>query len=247
MLELAEAQALAGLGADEQGAAIVTAGEDWAQGVVGLVASRLKERFGRPAFAIAFTGDVGTGSARSIAGVDLGRVVRAGFEAGHLVKGGGHAMAAGLTIERRKLAAFKIFLDEAMRDKVAAARADRALLVDAALTASASTPALVAEIEKAGPFGSGNPEPVFVFPAHRIVNVTQVGADHLRVRAQAGDGAYLDAMAFRAVGGPLGAGLMAARGGSAHLAAHLSLDRWGGKERVQARLVDVAPARAGRS
>ncbi len=164
MLELAEAQALAGLGADEQGAAIVTAGNDWAQGVVGLVASRLKERFGRPAFAIAFTGDVGTGSARSISGVDLGRVVRAGVEAGHLVKGGGHAMAAGLTIERGKLAAFKIFLDEAMRDKVAAARADRALLVDAALTASASTPALVNDIEKAGPFGSGARNRCLSFP-----------------------------------------------------------------------------------
>ncbi len=88
---------------------------------------------------------------------------------------------------------------------------------------------------------------MFVFPAHRIVNVTQVGADHLRVRAQAGDGAYLDAIAFRAVGAPLGAGLLAARDGPAHLAAHLSIDRWGGKERVQARLIDVAPVRAGRS
>jgi single-stranded-DNA-specific exonuclease len=235
------------LGVAGEGACVLTSGQDWQPGIVGLVASRLKEAFGRPAFAIAFNGDIGTGSARSIAGVDLGRIVRAGVERGLLIKGGGHAMAAGVTISRDKMEAFKAYLEDAMGESAAEARKNNAVLaVDGLLTASACTAELVADIEKAGPFGAGNPEPVFVLPEHRIVDVLPFGADHLRVRVQAGDGARLEVAAFRAADGPLGAVLTKARGARAHIACALTLDHWGGKTRVSARLVDMALCQPGR-
>ena len=243
-LQAAEAEALRSLGNEEAGAAIVAAGEDWHPGIVGLVASRLKEKFRRPAFAIAFDGDQGTGSGRSIPGIDLGRTIRAAVEAGLLIKGGGHAMAAGLTIERSALDAFRSFLDEKLGEKVVALRAGEALLVDAALTAGGAKPELLAALERAGPFGSGNPEPVFVFPAHRLVDVRPVGQNHVKLRAQTGDGAKIEGIAFRAASNPIGSALDSLRGSLVHLAGHLSLDRWGGRERVQLSLIDMAPAQA---
>ena len=237
----AEAEALASLGLAEEGAVVVTAGETWHPGVVGLVAARLKERFQRPAFAIAFAGATGTGSGRSIAGVDLGRVVRGAVAAGLLAKGGGHAMAAGITLDRARLGDLRAYLEAELAEPVARARQGAALFVDAALTAAGARPELVAALARAGPFGAANPEPVFVFPGHRLVDVAQVGAGHIRVRAAAGDGARIAAIAFRAAAGPLGQALMARRGGGPiHLAGSLSIDRWGGNERVQLRLVDAA-------
>ena len=242
-VEEAEAVALAAIGLAEEGAsAIVTAQDGWHPGVVGLVASRLKDRFRRPAFAIAFNGETGTGSGRSIAGVDLGRAVRTAVERGLLIKGGGHAMAAGITVSREKLDGFRAFLEDEIGAAVAQARLEEALLIDAALTAASARPELVAAVERAGPFGSGNPEPVFVFPAHRIVDVIRVGVNHIKVRAQAGDGSRLEAIAFRAADQPLGQALEKAKGNPAHLAGTLAVDRWNGSERVQLRLIDMAPA-----
>jgi single-stranded-DNA-specific exonuclease len=245
-LDMALAEALAAVEGAGDGAAIVVAGEGWHPGVVGLVAARLKERFRRPAFAIAFEGETGTGSGRSIPGVDLGKVVRQAAEAGLLVKGGGHAMAAGVTLRRERLAEFTAFLQAALAEKVAAARAGEALLVDATLSAAAVDLALYAALDKAGPFGAGNPEPVFVFPAHRLVDVVPVGQGHLRWRAQSGDGASLEGIVFRAAEEPLGRALAAARGQAVHLAGSLGLDRWNGRERVQLRLLDLASAQTGR-
>jgi single-stranded-DNA-specific exonuclease len=242
-VEEAEAEALASLGLAEEGAAVVVAGEGWHPGVVGLVASRLKDRYRRPAFAIAFLGETGTGSGRSIPGVDLGKVVRLAVDRGLLVKGGGHAMAAGLTITRERVDDFRSFLEEQVGAAVALARQDESLLIDAAMTAASARPDLVTSIERAGPFGAGNPEPVFVFPAHQLVDVVRVGTNHIKVRALAGDGTKIDAIAFRAADSPLGEALLAARGTSVHLAGHLSLDHWGGNERVQLRLIDMAPAK----
>ena len=240
----AEAEALASLGLAEEGPVLVTAGENWHPGVVGLVAARLKERFQRPAFAIAFSGETGTGSGRSIEGVDLGRTIRKSVADGLLLKGGGHAMAAGVTLEKRRLGDFRAFLDAELAEPVKAARQGVTLFVDAALTAAAAHPELVTALERAGPFGAANPEPLFVFPSHRLVDVAEVGAGHIRVRAAAGDGTRLAAIAFRAAGRPLGQALVAARGGPPiHLAGHLTIDRWGGTERVQLRLVDAAPAK----
>ena len=190
----AEAEALLALGLEERGAAVVVvAGETWPPGVVGLIAARLKERFERPAFALTLMGGHATGSGRSIAGVDLGRAVRAAVETGIAIKGGGHAMAAGVTLASERLGEWRAFLEEKLAEAVARARAEAGLMVDAALTASAATPALAHRLEAAGPYGSGNPEPVFALPRHRLEEVTPVGADHLRLRAVAGDGQAVEA------------------------------------------------------
>ena len=226
----AEAEAMAALGADERGAVVVTASEGWHPGVVGLVAARLKERFGRPAFAIAIEpGGIGTGSGRSIAGVDLGHAVRRAVASGLLIKGGGHAMAAGVTLKADALGAFRAYLEEVLADAVAAGRREDVLLIDGALTA-------------AGPFGAGNAEPVIALPAHTVIYADEVGQSHMRARLRAGDGSVIDAIAFRSVGQKLGAALGQSRGRAVHAAGTLCLDRWNGAERVQLRLIDLAPA-----
>src|SRR5262249_38922456 len=138
-LAQAEAEAMAALGAEEKGAVVVTAADGWHPGVVGLVAARLKERFGRPAFAIALErGGMGSGSGRSIAGFDRGRAVRQAVSAGLIIKGGGHAMAAGVTLRKDTLSAFRAYLEDALAATVEAARREDALLIDAALTAAAA-------------------------------------------------------------------------------------------------------------
>jgi single-stranded-DNA-specific exonuclease len=237
----AEAEALAALGLEEKGAVVVTASEGWHPGIVGLVAARLKERFGRPAFAIALEpGDSGTGSGRSIAGVDLGRAVRQAVAEGLLVKGGGHAMAAGVTLRRSALAPFRAFLEDKLGHDVEVARRDNALLIDAAMTANAATSEFHATIASAGPFGAGNPEPIVALPSHTIVFVEQVGQAHVRVRFKSGEGATINAIAFRAAGQNLGDALLKNRGQKVHVAGTLALDRWQGRERVQLRIIDVA-------
>jgi len=240
----AEAQALAQVGIDEMaGSVLVTSSADWHPGVVGLVAARLKERFQRPAFAIALgENGSGTGSGRSIPGVDLGRAVRQAVEDGLLVKGGGHAMAAGITVETPRIDSFRAALETRLGADVARARADRALKIDAAMTAASATPALLKDIEAAGPFGQGNPEPVFAFPAMRLNDLFEVGQGHLKLRLSGGDGTRLNAVAFRAGGSPLGQALADAKGRVLHVAGHLALDRWGGRESVELRLSDAAPA-----
>ena len=171
----AEAEALLSLGLEERGAAVVVAGATWPPGIVGLLAARLKERFERPAFALSLAGGQATGSGRSIVGVDLGRAVRAAIEAGVAIKGGGHAMAAGVTLATERLGDWRAFLEERLGQAVTKARAEAGLKVDAALTANAATPELVHRLEAAGPYGAGAPEPVFALPRHRLAEVTPVG------------------------------------------------------------------------
>lgn len=241
-LDEAEILALAqeGAGGAAEGV-VVVAGEGWHPGVVGLVASRLKERLGRPAVAIALSEGTGVGSGRSIPGVDLGAAVRAAHETGLLIKGGGHAMAAGLTVSVDRIDALREFLDARLCAEIAVRRAARALLIDAAATADGASVELVKSLERAGPFGAGNPEPVFAFPAHRLTRLAEVGNGHLRFCALAGDGARLDGIAFRAAAQPLGAAMARAQGSPVHLAGALTLDRWGGRESVKLRLIDLAP------
>lgn len=241
ILAEAEAEAFAALGLEEKGAVVVTAAEGWHPGVVGIVAARLKERFGRPAFAIALEpGGFGTGSGRSIAGVDLGRAVREALEEGLLVKGGGHAMAAGVTLARDRVAAFRAFLEDRLKSDVETARRDDALKIDGAVSAAAANVELVNTVARAGPFGAGNAEPVFALPAHTIAYADPVGQGHVRVRLKSGEGAFLNAIAFRSADKPLGRALLEARGQSLHLAGTFSIDRWQGAERVQMRVIDAA-------
>lgn len=237
----AEAEALAALGLDDKGAVIVTASEGWHPGVVGLVASRLKEKFSRPAFAIAIEpGGTGTGSGRSIPGVDLGRVVREAVQEGILLKGGGHAMAAGITLKKERLAEFRAYVETALAATVAEARHANELFIDGAVSARAVTTDFVATLNRAGPFGSGNPEPLIALPSHQLAYVDEVGQAHLRVRLKSGDGAMVNGIAFRAVGQKLGNALLEHRGQPLHVAGSLAVDRWQGAERVQLRVTDVA-------
>lgn len=241
MLAEAEAEALSALGLEEKGSVIVTASPGWHPGIVGLVAARLKEKFGRPAFAIALgAGGIGTGSGRSIAGVDLGRAVRQAVADGLLEKGGGHAMAAGVTIRRDRLAEFRAFLEAAVGDAVEVARRDEALLIDGALSAAAASLEFCASVMRAGPFGAGNPDPIFALPAHTIAFADVAGGQHIRARLKSADGAFLNAVAFRAADSDLGRALIEGRGQVMHVAGTLSVDRWQGAERVQLRLLDVA-------
>ena len=242
MLAEAEAEAMAALGLEEKGAIVVTAAAGWHPGVVGLIAARLKERFGRPAFAIALEpGGLGTGSGRSIPGVDLGHVVRRAVAKGLLLKGGGHAMAAGVTLKHSALAEFRAFLEEQLAGAVETARLDNALLIDGAVSAGGASPEMVNTLAQAGPFGAGNPEPVIALPAHTLVYADEVGQAHIRARFRSGDGATINAIAFRALNQPLGQALLQYRGQSVHAAGTLAIDRWNGSERVQLRLIDIAP------
>jgi single-stranded-DNA-specific exonuclease len=242
-LAQAEAEAMAALGLEERGAIVLTAAEGWHPGVVGLVAARLKEKFGRPAFAIALEpGGVGTGSGRSIAGVDLGRAVRRALAEGLLLKGGGHAMAAGVTLRKDALAPLRAFLENALAADVEAARRNGGLLIDGAVGAAAADAGLVEMIGRAGPFGAGNPEPVFALPAHTVTYAEEVGQAHVRARLKSGDGAGVNAIAFRAAGQKLGRALLQNRGRQIHAAGTFALDRWNGEERVQFKIADIAPA-----
>lgn len=221
---------------------IIVGSEDWHKGLVGLVASRLMDRFRRPALAIAWNAEngEGTGSARSIAGADIGQAVRAALAAGHLVKGGGHAMAAGVTLAREKLEAFEIFLSDHLGTMVTAARESSSLYIDGALTPEAATIELVDLIEKAGPFGAGNPSPRFVFPAHRVTSVRQMGEAHLRCTLRSAGGSSIGAIAFRCLGTPLGDALQKDDGRPAHIAGRLQRDSWGGREKIEVLIEDLA-------
>ncbi len=245
--EEAERDALAALDAVTMpGAALVAVGEGWHPGVVGLVAARLRERYECPAFAIAMNdGGVGTGSGRSIPGVDLGHIVREAVGRGLLLKGGGHAMAAGITVEAAKLAAFRAFLDEACGARVEGARAAAHLLVDASLMAGAATVDLIETLHRASPFGTGNPEPVVAFAGHTVTDVRAVGDEHLRLSTVGPDGSRLDAVAFRVAGSAFGAALGAARGTTLHVAGTLSVSRWGGSSRPELRVLDAARPQQG--
>jgi single-stranded-DNA-specific exonuclease len=241
MLVEAEAEALAALGLEERGAVVVTAARGWHPGIVGLIAARLKERFGRPAFAIALdTAGIGTGSGRSIAGVDLGKAVRRAVAEGLLLKGGGHAMAAGVTLRKDALAPFRAFLEDMLSEAVETARRDDALLIDGAISAAAANVALFQTIARAGPFGAGNAEPVLVLPNHTIAFADIVGEKHVRVRLRAADGAMLNAISFRSTDKDLGKALLAGRERTVHIAGHLAVNRWQGAEHVQLRILDMA-------
>ena len=245
-VEEACATADAEIGTGEGPPVLVLASANWHPGVVGLVAARLRERFERPAFAIALGHDGGgTGSGRSLPGVDIGRAVIAAVDAGLAVKGGGHAMAAGVTLKQGQIGAFRAHLADALGAEVTRARAATALSIDAAMTTRGATVDFVHEIERAGPFGSGSPQPVFAFPAHRARFPDVVGkGGHVKFTLTSGDGARLKAIAFRAAETPLGQLLLSAGNDTPlHLAGTLSLDHWQGREEVQFRAIDAVDPR----
>ena len=243
MVEEATRVAEAEIGNGEGPPVLVLASANWHAGIVGLIAARLRERFERPAFAIALQPDgTGTGSGRSMPGVDLGHAVIAAVDAGIIAKGGGHAMAAGVTIRPGQMGPFRAHMSEALSRQVGVARALTALEIDAAITARGANVAFVEDVERAGPFGSGNPQPVFAFPAHKAKFAEIVGAGgHVRFTLTSDDGARIKAIAFRAATTALGETLLRAGNDQRlHIAGTLNLDHYQGRAEVQLRVTDVA-------
>jgi single-stranded-DNA-specific exonuclease len=241
VVDQAVAQAEAALGRDRLAPVLVVARKGWHPGVVGLAAARLKERFNRPALVLAEDREsrLAAGSGRSIAGVDLGRAVREALEQGLIVKGGGHAMAAGLTVEVARLGDLRAFLTERLAEDVAR-QASPALAIDAAVTAGGANLDLIELLEQAGPYGSGNPPPVFAFPAHRVVYADAAGSDHVRVTLASDDGTRLKAIAFRAMGTDLGELLLSERRFPLHVAGRLTVDDWSGSRVPSLHIEDAA-------
>ncbi len=240
-VEEAVGQADAAFGKAGNLAVIVTSAESWHPGVVGLVAARLKEKFQRPAFALAVNRKTGlaTGSGRSISGVDLGAAVRRAGELGLTEKGGGHAMAAGLTIRTDAIGALREFLETELHQQVMN-QSDPALAIDGALSASGATLDLIELLEQAGPYGSGQPVPMFVFPAHKVVYADIAGTGHVRCQIQGSDGKRLKAIAFRSLGTELGEHLLSERDHPLHIAGRLVADEWGPKRVPSLQIEDAA-------
>ena len=223
---------------------ILVSGEGWHPGVVGIVAGRLKERFAKPAFVAGFEGGMGRGSARSIPGIDLGGIIRAAAEAGVIEYGGGHAMAAGFSLTAAQLDGFRRFVEDRFNGTGAALAAANDLLLDAVSSPAGANIALAQEIAQAGPYGAGNAEPLLGLPDVRVAFADIVGGSHVKLRLAGGDGSVLDAIAFRAVGTPLGEGLLASRGKAIHAAGRLRQDDWNGRIRVQLEIEDAAAGSA---
>ncbi len=222
---------------------IFLGGEGWHKGLIGLVASRVTERFGLPTFVTSWeAGGEGVGSARSIPSVDLGRAVREAVEEGLLLKGGGHAMAAGFRLARSSEAAFRAFLAERLLPQVASASAARELALDGALSAGAATLELMDLLDRAGPYGAGYPEPRFVFPAHRPTRIRRISDNLLRCTLVASDGKRIEACAFRAGDQPLAQLLLQSEGLPLHVAGHLRRDTWNGRNGVELAIDDAAKA-----
>jgi single-stranded-DNA-specific exonuclease len=239
VLAAAERQLLPALSADRP--LLVTAGEDWSPGVVGLVASRLVERHHRPAIVIGLSGGIGKGSGRSVAGFDLGAAVITARQAGILLEGGGHPMAAGLTVRADRLDELTRFLSERFgRAFGSGLPPPPDLALDGALQVTALSPALALRLGSLEPYGRGNPEPCFMLPDARSFQVRPVGEGHLDCWLQDAAGGRVRAVAFRAAERPLGQALLAAAGAPLHLAGTLRLDSWQGHPRVSFRIEDAA-------
>jgi single-stranded-DNA-specific exonuclease len=230
---------------EDPGCPIIIAGSPaWHKGLVGLAASRLTERFQRPCLIFSQDERAGeaTGSARSVSGVDIGAAVRGAVEAGVAKKGGGHAMAAGVTIEQHRLHELATYLREALGPSYRAAAAAPVLPVDGALTPRAATIEFAMQLESAGPYGQGNPAPRFCLPSVRLAMVKEITGGHLRCALQAVDGSQISAVAFRAANSEMGAALAQGRDLACHVAGRIERDERGGRNRIEFQIEDVAAA-----
>lgn len=235
--EAAEAQ----LAGQHNMAVQVLSGHGWHPGVIGIVAGRIKEKTGKPAVVIALDEVQGKGSGRSISGVDLGAAIISAREAGLLVAGGGHAMAAGLTIDPARMADFAEFLDTRLARDVDRARAGQAMLLDLALAPGGLSPELVNTLEAGGPYGVGWPAPRIAVGPVRIIKADIVGKDHLRLVASGMDGRSFKAIAFRAAETEMAQTLLhRSNGRRFHLAGRVKLDDWGNRPAAELHLEDAA-------
>jgi single-stranded-DNA-specific exonuclease len=239
---LVQEQAEALLAAQGNRAVAVIAGAGWHPGVIGIVAGRIKEKAGRPAIVIALDeAGVGKGSGRSISGVDLGAAVLAAKDSGLLVAGGGHAMAAGLTVAADRIDALADYLDDRLSAAVAKARDDRALLIDAVLAPAGVNPDFVAAIEQGGPYGAGWPAPLIVAGPMRVIKADVVGNGHLRAIMSGEDGRSIKTIAFRRAETELGQAILGApRDRRLWVAGKAKIDDWGSRPAAELHLEDAA-------
>jgi len=212
----------------------------WHQGVIGIVASRLKDRYRRPAIIVAMDDEAGKGSGRSIPGVDLGAAITAAKQAGLLLAGGGHAMAAGLTVAPDKVVELEAFLSERIAEAMAGQPQSHSLGLDGALTVSGASRDLFDTLESAGPYGAGHPEPRFAIANADVVKADLVGQNHVRMVLAGARGGRLKGIAFGVADSPLGQAMLSAQGRSLHLAGHLRADDWQGRRGVQLFIEDAA-------
>ena len=228
------------LSADEP--MIFAVGEGWHPGVIGIVAGRLKEKFSRPAIVIGLDGAAGKGSGRSVPGIDLGAAVTAAKQAGLLVNGGGHSMAAGLTVEAARIHDLRDFLRDRLAKAMDQTQIVKALNLDGALSAHAATADLVRILERAGPYGQGNPQPRFAFSDLTLAYVDVVGGAHIKCSFTGPGGARLKGIAFRSLGEPLGDALLGGKGRRMHVAGSLRLNAWMGEAKAEIFIDDIAYA-----
>ncbi len=221
---------------------VYASAENWHAGVIGIVAGRLKDRYNRPACVVARDGGVGKGSGRSISGVDLGAAVLAARQSELLVNGGGHPMAAGFTVATETEEAFREFLGEHIERQVGPRGVVRRLHIDAAVQPAGATTELALDLARIAPFGAGNPEPRFVLPYARVAKADVVGENHVRCFLTGEGGGRLKAISFRSLGEPHGDALLKSAGLPLHLAGHIRVDRWQGREEAQLIIEDVAEA-----
>ena len=217
-------------------------GAGWHPGVVGIVASRLKEASNRPSIVIGFEDGIGKGSGRSVSGIDLGAPIQRLAAEGLLIKGGGHKMAAGLTVAEDKLDAAMARLSELLAKQGAHLAGAADLKLDGMLMPAAATVELAQQVEQAGPFGAGAPAPRYAFADMQIRFAKRVGESHLKISFGDGNNTKMDAIAFGAFDGPLGPALENHGGARFHLAGRLDINTWRGRQSVQLRLEDAAPA-----
>ncbi|MFT4999889.1 MAG: single-stranded-DNA-specific exonuclease [Paracoccaceae bacterium] len=216
------------------------AGNGWHPGVVGIVASRLKDKANRPAIVIGFDGDDGKGSGRSINGIDLGAAIARLVSEGLLEKGGGHKMAAGLSVTRPKLEQAMARLSELLAKQGADQIGPADLKITGLLGPQAITTELIEQLESAGPFGAGAPAPRFALPSMRVAFAKRAGETHLRLTFQDASGGRIDAISFGAYDTPMGAMLEGHDGALFHVVGRLEVDTWGGRKKPKLRLEDVA-------
>lgn len=221
---------------------LIIAQPNWHPGIIGIIASRLKERYDRPVCVIALESGIGKGSARSLSHINLGSLIHQAKHLGLLLNGGGHAMAAGFTIEESKIREFETFLTTTLGQLLSASPYVPTLQVDGILSLPAITPSFLKTLEQLAPFGMGNPTPRFMIPYARLINTTLLQNTHIRCLLKAEDGTRLNAIAFRAFNTPLGDGLMNAKDRPFHMVGTFRLDTWNGQEKIQMTLEDMAEA-----
>jgi len=229
------------LAAQHNRAVHLVAGEGWHPGVIGIVAGRIKEKTGKPSLVIALDGQTGKGSGRSITGVDLGAAIIRARSEGMLVAGGGHAMAAGLTVDSDQIERFAGWLDSTLEGQVARATASREMALDLSVAPGGLTPELVNSLEGAGPYGVGWPGPRIAVGPVRLVKCDIVGTDHVRLIAAGDDGKSFKGIAFRAAESEMGQALLhASQGRKLWLAGRVKIDDWGSRPQAELHLEDAA-------